>query len=214
MKTKSLRSIEEKMEAADADPMRHRVLSSAKSFKTSWIELGQSLYTVWKEKLYRNWGYYSFDTYTSKEIGIKKQTALKLLRSYYFLEKEEPKYLAKDYSDSAEPSTVPSYESVNLLRLAKNKKEIDEEDYRSIKKNVLEKGKDPGVVKKDLVALMRQREELEPEEARQKKRTAQLKRFISLLKSLSKELASSKTIPAHIVKDVARLIHALEAEIS
>ena len=98
IKTKSIKNIEEKMENLPTETIRHRVLQSAKNFKASWIELGQSLYTVYKDKLYKNWGYLTFDAYTSKEIGIRKQTALKLLRSYYFLEKKEPDYLIKDYT--------------------------------------------------------------------------------------------------------------------
>ena len=53
IKTKTLENIERLMENTNSDAVRYRVLQSAKNFKTSWIELGQSLYTVWKDKLYR-----------------------------------------------------------------------------------------------------------------------------------------------------------------
>ncbi|MDD5595453.1 MAG: hypothetical protein PHY94_04300, partial [Candidatus Omnitrophica bacterium] len=96
-KSKSLENIEEKMGQLDENSFRYHVLENAKGFKSSWIELGRSLYTVLKDKLYKEWGYGSFDIYTVKEIGIRKQTAMKLLRSYYFLEKEEPAYLKSDY---------------------------------------------------------------------------------------------------------------------
>lgn len=36
MKTKSIQTIESKMENMDADSMRYEVLENAKSFKTSW----------------------------------------------------------------------------------------------------------------------------------------------------------------------------------
>ncbi|MFC1590012.1 hypothetical protein ACFL42_00815 [Candidatus Omnitrophota bacterium] len=213
IKSKAIRNLEEKLETADADPMRHKALQGAKNFKASWIELGQTLYAIWKDKLFRGWGFYNFDTYTQKEIGIRKQTALKLLRSYYFLEKEEPAYLDRQQSEKAGPANVPSYESVNLLRLAKNKKELDEQDYKDIKKNILEKGKDVREVKKDLTALIRQREELNPEEARNKKKQAVLKRFLSTLKSLRDEIKASKILPAGIIKDADKLIKELEDEI-
>ena len=83
--TKSLQNIEEKMKGLDENSLRYHILESAKSFKTSWVELGRSLYSVWKDKLYKEWGYSTMDAYTGKEIGIRKQTAMKLLKSYYFL---------------------------------------------------------------------------------------------------------------------------------
>lgn len=213
IKTKSLEKIQHKMEAMDKDSLRYRILESAKNFKTSWIELGRALYSVWKDKLYKDWGYNSFDTYTSKEIGIRKQTALKLLRSYYFLEKEEPQYLKSDYTESAQAASLPNYESIDVLRLAKNKKSLDEDDYGNLKKSVFENGKDVREVKKDLVSLIRQRQELEPEEARQKRKTAQVKRLVSTLKSLKNEIELSKTLPQAIIKELDNLIAKLEPEI-
>lgn len=214
VKTKSIKNIERKMEGMDVETMRYQVLQNVKSFKASWINLGQSLYTVWKDKLYKNWGYNTFDTYTSKEIGIRKQTALKLLKSYFFLEKQEPQYLRKDHNDELPAATVPTYESVDLLRRASNKKSLDKEDYERIKKNVLEKGKDVREIKKDLTALIKQREELEPEEARQKKKRALLRRFLSALKSVREEIKISKMLPTQIIKDADKLISKLEAELS
>ncbi len=214
IKTKSLNRIEGQMEKLDEGSIRYRILTSAKNFKTSWIELGQALYTVWKDRLYKEWGYLSFDAYTSKEIGIKKPTALKLLKSYYFLEKEEPSLLQKDHAESLKASSVPSYESVNVLRLAKNKKEIDEDDYSRLKKDVLEMGKDAGEVKKDLTCLIKQAEELEPEEARRKKKVAAVKRFLATLKALKREVEMSKLVSASITKEIAILINKIESALN
>ena len=76
MKTKSLERLEEKMTGIEEGSIRYRVLQSAKNFKTSWIDLGQALYSVWKDKSYKGWGYMTFDAYSQKEIGIKKATAI------------------------------------------------------------------------------------------------------------------------------------------
>ena len=210
-KTRSLKGIEEKMEELDPGSLRYQILESAKGFKTSWIELGRALYSVWKDKLYKEWGYATFDIYTAREIGIRKQTAMKLLKSYYFLEKEEPEYLKKDYLESREAAIVPGYESIDVLRLAKNKKELDSQDYGRFKKEIFEKGRDAREVRKDLTSLIRQREELEPEEAYQKRRFATVKRFLNTLKSLKKEIEVSKLLPAPLIKEVAALIGKLES---
>lgn len=213
IKTKTLHRIEGQMEKLDEGSIRYRVLTSAKNFKTSWIELGQALYSVWKDRLYKEWGYMTFDAYTSKEIGIKKPTALKLLKSYYFLEKEEPYFLQKDRAESQGTASLPNYESVNVLRLARNKKTLDESDYSRLKRDVLEMGKDASEIKKDLTSLIRAREELEPEEARRRKRLASVKRFVATLKALKRDVEMSKMLSAGITKEISALINRIESEL-
>lgn len=170
------------------EEVREHTLQCAKNFKTSWVDLGRALYSVWKDKLFKGWGYSTFDAYTSKEINIRKLTALKLLRSYYFLEKEEPQYIKNDYVQSTDAASVPSYEAVDVLRRLKSKKDMDASDYDKFKKNVLVKGKDVREVKKDLTTLIRQREELAP-------------------------IETSKFISQTVLKDVSSLIGKLEAEV-
>lgn len=213
-KTKSLESLEEKMVSIDQNSIRYMVLKNAKDFKTSWIELGRALYSVWKDKLYKEWGYAEFDTYSAKEIGIRKQTAVKLLKSYYFLEKEEPHLLEKDYTQSQEAAQIPSFEAVDVLRLAKSKKNLDQEDYQNLKKEVFEKGKDARDLKKNLAVIIRERQELEPQEAEKQKKIAVVRRLLGTLKSLKKEIEVLKLLPASFIKETASLIEKLEAEIN
>ncbi len=213
-KMRSLESLEEKMKnIGDKDSLRYHILENAKSFKTSWVELGRALYTVWKDKLYKDWGYGDFNIYTTKEMGIRKQTALKLLRSYYFLEKEEPVYLKKDFTAAQDTALVPTLEAVDVLRLAKNKKILDEEDYAHFKAEIFEKGKDAREVKKNMAVLIRERQELSPEDAWQKKKFTAVKRFLGTLKSLKQEIESAKLLPAQLIREAADLIRKLEEEI-
>jgi len=213
-KTKSLDKIEEKIQGAEENSFRQHVLKSAKGFKTSWIELGRAMYAVWKDKMFKEWGYSTIDAYSTKEIGIRKQTVMKLLRSYYFLEKEEPGYLRSEYIDSSDASKLPTYESVDVLRTARNKKDLDSQDYMVLKKEIFEKGKDARDVKKDLVSMMRQRQELDPEEAHEKKRATLIKRLLSTLKMLKKEIEISKLASASVVKETESLIRKIESEMN
>lgn len=213
-KTKAIQKIERKMEGLDESSIRYRVLQSVVNFKTSWIDLGQALYSVWKDKLYRDWGYLTFEAYSAKEIGIRKDTAMKLLRSYYFLEKEEPAYLKREAGEPSDAANLPSYEAVNLLRLAKNKKEIGDSDYESLKKNVFEKGKDARDVRKDLTTLIRQREELDPQEARNRRKSSAVKRVVATLKALKNDIEIAKLLPSSTIKDIKDLIAKLEEEIT
>lgn len=211
-KTKSLKNIEEKMETLDTNSLRYQVLKSAKDFKCSWIELGRSLYSVYKDKMYKEWGYINFDVYVAREIGIRKQTAMKLLKSYYFLEKEEPQYLKSDYTDSAKPANIPSYESVNILRQAKNKKGLDEHDYSDLKKDIFERGKDAQEVKKNLGVIIRQRQELDPEEAQEKRKRSTVNRLLGQLRLLKQEAQVLKLLSAPIIKEIDNLIKNIDLE--
>ncbi len=214
IKSKSLKNIEAKMENLDVNSLRYHILESAKQFKCSWIELGRSLYSVWKDKMHKEWGYISFDIYVSREIGIRKQTAMKLLKSYYFLEKEEPQYLKNEYAASVQPAHLPSYESVNILRQAKKNKGLDENDYRDLKKEIFEKGTDVQEIKKNLGVIIRQRqEELGPEAAEGKKRGTVLKRLLGQLRLLKQEVAVLKLLSVPLIKDLDNLIKNIDQEI-
>ena len=77
--------IEKKAAAVPPGTFRHTVLVAAKRFKSTWAELGKLLVQVKDENLWEPWGYASFEAYCLKELHIKKQTALKLTRSFSFL---------------------------------------------------------------------------------------------------------------------------------
>ena len=59
----------------DAEKIRNQVLTVARDFKNSWRNLAKNLSIVWANKLYKQWGYENFDSYTAKEIKIRKHTA-------------------------------------------------------------------------------------------------------------------------------------------
>ncbi|MBU1862440.1 MAG: hypothetical protein KKH94_02105 [Candidatus Omnitrophica bacterium] len=210
LKTKGIKRIEERLEDVGGDERRRFILECAKNFKTSWIELGRALYKVQREKLYRNWGYNTFEGYAAKEIGVQKQTAMKLMRSYMFLEREEPWYLNRKEQEDASAIHSPHYEAIDVLRIAKGKKQIEAGDYERLKKRVFQDGKDHHDVKKELTSLIKQREEIEPDEARQKSRHTVIRRFISNLKSAEAEMEALKLIPQKLINETKNLIAKIE----
>ncbi len=149
-KSKSLNAIEEKLQTIDAGSYRYKVLSCARDFKNSWIDLGQFLIAVYKDKMYKDWGYLTFEAYCSKEIGIKQPTAMKLLKSYSFLEKEEPAFLNRENLEERQPARIPSYESVNALRLAKESEKLSQRQYEDLREDVFDDVKEDAEVKKKI----------------------------------------------------------------
>jgi len=205
-KTKAISDIERKMIGMDEGSLRYQALQSAKRFKTSWIELGQYLQTVWREKHYKSWGYVSFESYCTKEIGIKTSTALKLLRSYYFLEQEEPAFLKTKLVDTGKVVALPSFDSVYVLRRAKNKKGLNDEDYQTLKYSVLDKGEEPKEVRSKLRNILESYAETDPKEEREKRCTAKINRFLSVLRNLRIEIEYSGMLSRKIIKEVDQLI--------
>jgi hypothetical protein len=211
--SKALRNIEEKMVDLDPSSLRYHVLESAKNFKVSWLELGRALYSVWRDKAYKEWNFNDFEAYAAREIGIRKHTAMKLLRSYYFLEKEEPEYLKEGYLTQAKTTNLPSYESVDLLRLAKNRKNLSKDDYENLKRDIFEEGKDARQIRRNLAVMIRERQQLDPEELDRHRRLATVKRLLGTLKSLKKEAEILKLLPTPILKETTDLIKKLEEEL-
>ena len=210
--------MEEQMGSLSPESLRYRVLESAKNFKTSWMELGQYLYSVYKDKLFRDWGYGTFEAYCAKEIGVRQQTAIKLLKSYYFLEKEEPEYLKRQSreetrsSDSSgnQPSDIPSFESVNALRLAKQNEKISEKDYTKIRQEVLDKGQEVSEVKKKIKYLLKTApagggKELPLEE----QKSMDAKKMVSYLENSLADL-SNLFFPEKVIKKLEELLDLLQ----
>ena len=143
-KSKAELAIDNLMHQLEPGTPRFLVLESAKRFKSSWVELGERLINVNENKLYREWGYVSFEEYCAKEVRIKKPTALKLTRAYRFLEKEEPQLLAR----KEELRPLPDYRSVDLLSQAQDKGLADE-PFQELRKAVLEEERShPTVLKR------------------------------------------------------------------
>jgi hypothetical protein len=195
------------------DEIRQHILDNSKTFKTSWLNLGRYLYTAWQDKLYHTWGFDKFEDYTEEELGLKKPVCLKLLKTYLFLEEDEPDYLQKGFVDNRTPKHVPGLEEINVLRLAKQKKEILKSDYASLKKAVFDKGKDASVVRKELTTIIKERKQLDPEEEREKRNEASIKRFLSSLKTFKTDMETLKLLPANIVDETTELMSKLERHV-
>lgn len=204
---KSIQRIEEQMDGLEPESLRYRVLDAARGFKSSWIELGQYLFTVYKDKLFRDWGYQTFETYCGKEIGIRQATALKLLKSYSFLETEEPEYVSKKSLDERKPDRIPSFESVNALRLAHANERISEDQYEELREDILEEGKEDAEVKKKIQYILKTGPKKSSDPAEEK--GAALKKLTLYLKNYKNDVSLDQ-IPPKILKKLDELIEVLE----
>ena len=202
-----------KLGSMTANAIREKLVKCSKNFKTSWVELGQSLYSVWKDKLFYAWGFDKFEYYTKEELGIKQATAMKLLKTYFFLEQNEPVYLKQDFMQERKAVEVPGCDEVNVLRLARDKKELNKDDYRQLRDAVFKDGKDALGVRKDLVSLMKERKPVDPEEERENRNESAMRKLANALKSFNKDMEALKMAPAEILDEAKDLLEKLEHEI-
>ncbi len=193
--------------------LRTKIVKHCKDFKTSWVSLGQALYPVWKDKMYYSWGFEKFEHYAREELGLKKETALKLLKVYFFTEQTEPAYLKEEFAQQREASHVPGCEEINVLRLARSKKELTKDDYQQLKNSVFKDGKEASVVRKDLTALMKERKEVDPDEERQKRSDAAIRKLAGALKSFSRDMETLRVASADILEEARSLLDRLEKEV-
>jgi len=159
-KSKSELVIEQLMRELDPDSPRYRVLSVARQFKSSWVELGEQLLKVKNRGEFQNWGYESFDDYCSREIRIRKETARKLTLAYRYLEQEEPGLLGAE----RRLQPFPDYRAVDLLRQAREEQQFPDEDYARLREAVIENERSLPTVQKQFreVAQIHNPQPLDP----------------------------------------------------
>jgi len=143
-KTKGELIIEQLMRELDPSSPRYQVLSTARQFKSSWVELGEQLMKVKNQAEFQGWGYDSFDDYCSKEIRIRKETARKLTLAYRYLEQEEPNLLGAE----RRLQPLPDYRAIDLLRQAREEQGFSDDEYDRLREAVIENDRSLPTVQK------------------------------------------------------------------
>ena len=215
-KTKAITDIEGRMREVEEGTLRFSALEAARDFKSTWVRLGQILYAIYKDRNYKEWGFSTFDGYCKKEIDIRKNTAVKLLKSYYFLEENEPE-LIKDQSISGgsggpRPAVIPDFESINALRLAQKNKFLTPSDYADFRRDVFEGVKDHSEINKAIAIKVHSRKEAEVDGTDNNRGQTVIKRIITTLKALRTELKARRDVPKNLIVDTEQLIRNLEKE--
>lgn len=118
----------------DQESTRAQVLRSVVDFRKSWLSLGMMLTNVAYGGDYKEWGYDDFEVYCARELGLKKQTAKKLMISYAYMKKELPSLIM---GTDGENKPIPEYQTVAALADLEKCKNIDEEELQEVKADVL-----------------------------------------------------------------------------
>ncbi len=200
----------------DNEQLRKKTAEIARKHKASWIEFGRYLHPIYQNKLYKAWGFLTFEGYCKSELGIKEATAGKLLKSYRFLENEEPQLVKEPFAEDRQVKAIPNYEAVNILRLAKQNQNITAQDFAKLRSAVLENNQEPKELRSKVKAILAERteEEKDPADVRRLRRNASIKRVVTFLTNMKKELESDNLLPPYLLKQISELAAKLEDQLA
>ncbi|HEX8700413.1 MAG TPA: hypothetical protein VF815_16310 [Myxococcaceae bacterium] len=193
--------IQQKAQSVPPGTFRHTVLVAAKRFKSTWAELGKLLVQVRDEAKYEEWGYSSFEAYCLKELHIKKQTALKLTRSFSFLAKHEPPEAVKEEDF---PQRAPAFEVVEVLADAADRGQLSPSEYRSLRDSIWNPEKSATELKREFTERFPKPPPEPPPE------NVQLRRLAQTARKLASELSGTRKVPSAIAERAAALADDIE----
>jgi hypothetical protein len=194
VETKTDRVLEDRMLAFAGDPERVDVLSRARTFKRSWIELAEALAGVYERSSWDRWGYPSFDAYCRNELALTPSTAAKLLGSFRFLRTSAPRVVERAVREPSAP--VPSLRAVDFVARATERGAAPEEALHEIRRAAFEEGVDAPALRRRFKAVAFPVSEEQRDE-----------RVRAQLVSCARRLAQLVTEPsADVPKDAARAV--------
>lgn len=146
MQTKSQAAMAQLASELKPGSLRHQTLQTAQKFKTSWVELGSLLVRVRNEGAWEEWGFSSFEDYCSKELRIKRQTALKLTNSFAFLARHEKALFDSEQAPAPEQS-APPFEVISVLAGAESRGQLSDKDYKELREKIWSEEQPTEIVK-------------------------------------------------------------------
>jgi hypothetical protein len=188
------------------DPQRSALLRLTRRFKSSWLELGEALSEVKRNKTWEQWGYESFETYAKTELKLRADTVEKLTGSYMFLHKRAPEVLKRDPLEA-----LPTYQAIDYLRRVEEKAAEDDTIPRQAVVDVRKQILDDGVPVAKVARLYN--DTLFPTSENDKREQSK-KALRSTATKLRELLADTKAVPKHLASRVGESLDELLAELS
>jgi hypothetical protein len=215
-KTKTIQEIEDKLSVLDPESLRSQVLEAVKKFKGNWLELGRYLAAVNRKQSYKGWGFSTFPSYCTRELKIREQTVAKLLRSFLFLKKEAPDFLSSALEEEGRVERLPDFEAVDILRKARGRKTIGEDDYARMKEAVFKADVEPRELGRQFRSMIEaaRSASVDPDEAWEKRKSETVRRVLGSLKSIRSTLEDNKFLSHAIVETLNQVIKRIEDEVS
>jgi hypothetical protein len=170
------------------DAFRVSVRTAARAFKSSWTDLARLLTRVRDAGLWETWGFSSFEVYCTRELHIRKATALKLTRSWSFLARHERGF----GTDNDPPRPAPAFEVVEVLAGAEERGALSAEDYRSIRDSIWDEERPVAAVRREL------NDRFPPPPSDRPPTQVHLERLARTARRLAEELRACRGVPSAV----------------
>lgn len=188
------------------DPERATMLRLTRRFKASWLELGEALSDVKRNKTWERWGYDSFDAYAKTELKLRADTVEKLTGSYMFLHKRAPEVLQRDPLEA-----LPTYQAIDYLRRVEEKAAEDDSIPKQTVVDVRNKILEEGVPVAKVARLYNDTLFPVSETAKRESNRKSLKSTATKLREL---LADTDAVPKRLASTVGEALDELLAELN
>jgi hypothetical protein len=116
-------------------------------------------------------------------------------------------------ADSDNVVKLPNCDSVDILRLAKDKKGLNEKDYKTLRYRVMDEAEEPKEVRSELRSILESYPEAHSEDEQRRKQQGTVKRFLGTLKNLRKEIEHSGVLSKKLAMEIDQLIAKIELEL-
>lgn len=193
------------------------VVTKARAFKRSWVDMAEALVEVRSRGYYQRWGYETLHGYALEELNIKRSTVDKLTGSYAALEQHVPHVLQWD----GVAQSMPEMEAVEYFAKAvdppapKNgmapspppREVLDE-----LKQAIFEDQVNPSSLRRRFNPMLNPRPEVDPRKdllARVRQSARRLEEMLTDVEGLSEQRVEQVT---SALEELRRDIDALESD--
>ncbi len=208
MSVNVLEKIDNQLSNLNPESIRFKALVALRDFKSIWVELGKYLTDIAYGGDYKDWGYEDFEVYCASELGLKKLTVKKIMVSYNYLKSFEPGRLSEGASDNS--YDVPEYQTVELLKKARERDDIDEEEKEELHRMAFDSKVDQGVLRKEIRDRMRPGDPDDIDKANFNRRR-EIDGLLRVARNLRQRLAEARSVPESVKIRVEESLCELEA---
>ncbi len=209
MSANVIAKIDKQLEELNPESLRYQVLVSLRKFRSSWVELGKYLTDIAYGGDYKEWGYDDFEVYCASELGLKKPTVKKLMVSYNYMKSYEPDRL-RDNTVQERGYDVPDYQTVELLKKAREREDIDEEEKEELHRMAFEENTDEGILRKEIRERMRPADPEDIDRANFNRRR-EIDGLLRIARNLRQRLAEARSVPEGVKSRIEEALLELEA---
>lgn len=212
MSANSIAKIDKQLQELNPDSLRHKILVSLRKFRSSWVELGKLLTDVAYGGDYKEWGYEDFEIYCARELGLKKPTVKKLMVSYNYMKSYEPTRLAPGEEDVEQDTgyDVPDYQTVELLKKARDRDDLPEEQKEELHRMAFDSGSDETVLRKEIRDRLKPTSEEDIDGANFARRR-EIESILRTARALRQKLAATNAVPEGVKDRIENALMELEA---